>query len=277
MISWSRLVPLARVVLVASLAILALSSSALGADDVTAETYLDFRGRSIEQGLTFGDRGGQYIRAEPEGLRITLPKNEVSPPRVGLNLTTTIVADFEVTTGFEILQAEEPKEPGFGVGILLAVNKNARLGWFAQPEGRRVILWDRWSKTEKRALDGGDVRIQDNAGRLRLKRTGKTLHYLWSRQPTGDDFDEVHQCEYPEEVTSVRLIAETNREARNLDVRVLDLRIRGGGVSAAGLGEDPARTWLWMALLTLLLIFFLAGWMYVRQNRQTHQQKSPVP
>jgi hypothetical protein len=243
------------------------------ADVTSTETYFDFRNGHIPPEIRVLDRSGDYLRPDSEGLRIKLRKDDVLQPRVTLAADTSIASDFEITLTFDVLEAEEPPpdDSSFGVGILLAVNGYARIGWYAQP-GRRVILWDRGGKRGQRVLDGETAPLPVASGRLRLSRTGKTVRFLWSRQRTGDDFDCVHEFDYPEAVNVVRLAAETNTLARNLDARFVDLRIRGGTVIAP---RSATRTWLWMALIALLLMSILGGWTYARRHRRGLPEASP--
>jgi hypothetical protein len=171
--------------------------------------------------------------------------------------------DFDITVTYEILEAEAPPpgDSSFGVGVLLAANGYARIGCFAQP-GRRVILWDCAGKRGHHVLDAAAVK--ETSGRLRLSRTGKTVRFLWFSERTGDKFECVHEFDYAEPVTVVRLAADTNQLARNLDVRFVDWQLRGGPVLAP---PTSNRTWLWLALFLPLLMCLLMGWSYLRRSR----------
>jgi hypothetical protein len=119
--------------------------------------------------------------------------------------------------------------------------------------------------------------VQTKSGRLRFKRTGKTLQFLWSAGLAGDDFEKIHECDYPEEVRNVRLFAETNRQPRNLDVRLVDLRIHGGPVMAESTDWLPHRSWLWAALLIVLALSMMTAWLYLRQKRERPRTIVPAP
>jgi hypothetical protein len=249
-----------------------LTAGTLRAADPPVETYLDFRDANIPPEIGFLEDSEEYVHPEAEGLRVTLHRDDPLHPRVTTETESSLRGDFEITLTYEILEAEPPPEgdSSFGVGIMLTVNGNARLGWFARP-GKRVVLWDRPGSAGHRVLEDDTAPIHDPAGRLRLSRRGKTLRFLWSSQRNGEKFDLIHQCPYPQEINVVRLVAETNKLARNLDARFVDLRIRGGPVAA----HRARRIGLWLALLALLLVVVLAGWIFLRRHRRTAPNISP--
>jgi hypothetical protein len=249
------------------------TSSTLRADSALPETYLDFRAGNIPPEIQFLDDSEDYVHPEAEGLRVQLRKDDPVHPRVTTATDTSIKGDFEITLTYEILQAEPPPEgdSSFGVGIMLAVNGNARIGWYARP-GKRVVLWDRPGSTGHRVLEDDFAPARDRSGRLRLQRTGRKLRFLWSAERSGDKFDSIHECPYPQEVTVIRLVAETNKLARNLDARFIDLRIRGGPVTAR---RVMRRVWFWLALLALVLVIALAGWNYLRRHRPASPDAAP--
>ncbi len=250
-----------------------LTSSTLRAAEPPVETYLDFRNGNIPPEIGFPNDSEDYVHPEAEGLRVTLHKDDPVHPRVTTETEASLRGDFEITLTYEILAAEPPpdSDSSFGVGIMLAVNGNARLGWFARP-GKRVVLWDRPGSTGHRVLEDDTAPVHEPAGRLRLSRTGKTLRFLWSSERAGDKFDVVHQCLYPQEVKVVRLVAETNKLPRNLDARFVDLRIRGGPVA---IHRVVRRIWFWLAL-AVLIVLVLTAW-YLRRHRRTSPNNAPRP
>jgi hypothetical protein len=89
--------------------------------------YRDFRNRrgpdvSLD---VIGPDAESALRPEDAGLRITLPANRENTDKVGLQLTAPIKGDFEITGGYEILDAEQPKT-GYGVGVELFIQTTAR-------------------------------------------------------------------------------------------------------------------------------------------------------
>ena len=59
-----------------ALTLLALPGAAGAATDLPAQFSYDFRGQPIPPETTLvGDDEGRFLQVEPEGLRITIPKN----------------------------------------------------------------------------------------------------------------------------------------------------------------------------------------------------------
>ena len=112
------------------------------------EVYHDFRGKPLPDELSLTPLGSeQFVNSEPEGLRITLPKDRKDLGQVTIGMRTGIQGDFEITATLEILNADRPKD-GFGVGAFLFINKvdpeaeGATLGRITKPNGNEVIFWD---------------------------------------------------------------------------------------------------------------------------------------
>jgi hypothetical protein len=267
-------VPWRRLAFLAILGLLPCGAPAASclAEEPSSETYFDFRNGHVPPEIRFQGRSAEFIHPEAEGLRITVRKNEDRHPPVTLTTDTSITGDFEITLSVQFLETEEPPpgDASYGVGLTIAAvtteDQTARLGWYVRSGGRRVILWDRWKKIEPRYLDGDTVSVHDKPARLRLSRSDKTLRFLWSDESTGDTFRIAHECDYPGEVKGLRLVAETNKLARNLDVRLLDLRIRGGKVRAQ---QTMPTFWLTIALVTMLCLSIVVGYTYVRWHRRT--------
>jgi len=245
-----------------------------GSSEVTElEFYHDFRGRPIPSTFKFfGEPKGKFLKVEPEGLRITLPRSYIHPfGGVGLVTTFGFRGDFEVTTTLEVLHADQATE-GFGVGagvrVQMAPPQGALLVRLARPNAGQVVYWDRIIEHGK--FDSGMTPSTDQVVRLRLKRTGRSLSYLLGRGKEGDDFQEVNRWEVPEDdIQSVRLSSMTGRLPYNVDVRFIDLRIRSIKSQVAA-----AFKWnLWLAAAILVLIFMLAvcGPLYARQRRRAGQ------
>jgi hypothetical protein len=233
-------------------------------DDASTEAHFDFRNGHVPPELTPRKGAERFLHPEPGGLRVTISREELQGQRPALITATSLKADFDVTLTFEVLDADDPEAySAYRVGFFLALpseNKNARIGWFAMPNRKQVIDCDIWDEVRYGVADESMQHVGSKSGRLRLKRTGEMLQYLWSPELTGDNFSLIHKCAYPDEVKFVRLVAETRQGHRNLDVRYLDLHIRGGSVSAPPQNLSPL-----MVLLTVLVLVLLATWFYRRQ------------
>jgi regulation of enolase protein 1 (concanavalin A-like superfamily)/predicted RNA-binding Zn-ribbon protein involved in translation (DUF1610 family) len=114
-------------------------------------------------------------------------------------------------------------------------------------------------------------------GKLRLKRTGTTLSYLWAPGATGEAFRTIHQCDFgPEPIQSVRLTAVTGRQPRKVDVRLIDLRVRSGPASPPSSFPRPKRWLLALAALGFILVLLSALSVLLHVRRRDRVVPSPV-
>ena len=82
-----------------------------------------------------------------------------------------------------------------------------------------------------------------------MKREGRVLHYLWGPGATGDEFNFVHQIEFgDEDIRNIRLSALTGRQPCDVDVRLIDLKVR-----SAGSATTEARTNRWLVAAAVLM------------------------
>jgi hypothetical protein len=231
----------------------------------------DFRGRPLPSDLTpFDPLTDHFIKAEAQGLRITLPRDRTTMDSGGLSMAVAVGGDFEITTGVEILNADVPGSPRrYGVGVLMSLNEKVRIGRLVRAQGQQVITWDRWA-----TIDGGQRFLcgaapgTGNVGRLCFKRSNNVVHFLWAPGLEGDKFEEVHQCvlDIPE-VTEIRWeLSSAVDEGRSgaLDVRLLDLTIRSSTAPAepvVAADEEPAarsNEWLLAAAIAAAMVVLIA-------------------
>jgi serine/threonine protein kinase len=248
------------------------------------EVAYDFQGRPLPPGMVpFGPLEERFIQVEAEGLRISVPRDRDNYKSVGLSMPLTLQGDFEITTAFEILQADEPA-PGtktYGTGVLMSVNEDARVGRLVRAQGWQVATWDRWATVEgNRKFLYGASPARGKSGRLRLKRAGTTLHFLWAPETEGDNFEEINQCEFGAlDITLLRVELNTDlgRKPGALDLRLLDLKIRSATpvadqVVASGEG-GTTRSIGWLVAAGLIglavLLSGIALWvgLWVRRRR----------
>jgi hypothetical protein len=229
----------------------------------------DFRGKPLPTELKkFQVNQEGLLKFEPQGLRITLPKKYVHPLNgVGVASSTVIHGDFEVTATVEVIDLEPPKGgPGAGVGLSVdAPTKQQQLRRVVGAKGRHSIMWTGYHSPNKKNPEWTQAAAPcaENVLRMRLKRTGTTLHYLWAPGAAGDEFVEVHQQEFGnDDIEHVRLFAMNGRQACLVDVRLLDLRIRIGSdaVAEAAAKSQPAG---WLAAVLIVgagvIVFFACG------------------
>jgi hypothetical protein len=249
------------------------------------EVYHDFRGKPLPDELALTPLGSeQFVKSEPEGLRITLPKDRKDLGQVTVGTRTGIQGDFEITTTLEILSAESPKD-GFGVGASLFINKvdpeaeGATLGRITKPNGNQIIFWDQGfgKKKEELQYDIGDRPFAETRMRLRMKRTGTRLAYFVGKGLKGDHFDELPAKEFGgNDIQKVIVRVTTGRQRASVDVRLIDFRIRSGAAPATPIPApktpvESSRSWLLAALCVVvsilsLLVIVLAALLFLRQR-----------
>jgi RNA polymerase sigma factor (sigma-70 family) len=232
------------------------------------EFYHDFRGRPLPAELAFFD-DTEFIHQEAEGLRITIPKNRKKGDGASVGTTFLLRGDFEITSTFEILTAETPP-PSYGVGVTLLVRamepsrKTAAVCRLARSNGRQVASWDRsfdeLDSEGKPRTEGGASVCVEKVGRLRLRRVKSVLFFSWAPGTNGGEFTQIHQSEFgTEDIGRVLVSGVTGRRPCDLDIRILDLRIRGGEAAEAAaidveLEHGFWKTWLALGLVTVLLL-----------------------
>jgi len=218
------------------------------ADDVS----YDFRGgQPLPAALKLvGDGAKNFVKVEAEGVRITLPATRKSTNEVGLLLTAPVRGNFEITTGYEILQADHPKS-GHGVGFHLYVetSKNDGLGFLRLERIDRGNVYVRSHITASREGEK-QYHMQffettAKAGQLRLTRD-KDEVTLWAAEGAGKFLELESVLLGGEDLKSVRVSAYIGHAPHALDVRIKDLRVRGGGNLAAAnpspLAKAPPQT-----------------------------------
>jgi hypothetical protein len=233
----------------------------------------DFRGgKGPPEFLAFyGNRDAEFIKPEPEGLRISLPERYIHPwGGVGLQTGSPISGDFEITAAVEILRADVPLG-GYGAGAALRVEtasaagpESATIARVLKAGNSQVAFWDHSvslpGQDEPRTDSGAKV-CTDAVGRLRLRRIGKTLHYLWAPSATGEEFQEIQRAEFGgDDITRIRLTALNGRQPCAVDVRLLDLQVRNGPATA---GATKPHRWLGGAAMVLGigLLLNLSRWL----------------
>jgi hypothetical protein len=234
------------------------------------DDHFDFRGKPMPDNLTLIPFGSEsFVKSEPEGLRITLPKDRKDLGLVAVGTRFGLQGDFEITATLEILQAEQPKE-GFGVGTSLYINKvepvaeGATLGRLVRPKGSQVIFWDQGlgRKKEELQFDVDFRPFAANQFRLRLQRTAAQLSYLLAKGLEGDNFDELPAKEFGgTDIKQVLVRVSTGQQPAHVDVRLVDLRIRSGAPPATPIParsvEVGSRGWLVAALFVFVVILAL--------------------
>ncbi|MGF1582874.1 MAG: DUF1583 domain-containing protein [Gemmataceae bacterium] len=151
----------------------------------------------------------------------------------GLATKFGLKGDFEITTTVEILAREVP-QAGYGAGVRLYINKkDSRIGAtlcrMVRPGGKEIVLWDfteeKGQEKTPSVLEGTKPCKTDKV-KLRLKRTGVTLQYLWA-PADSDEFSEIKSVECGDHpVHRVTLTAINGKQPISLEARLIDFRIK---------------------------------------------------
>jgi hypothetical protein len=195
------------------------------------------------------------VKADAQGLRITVPADRPSGESVGVELPLRLRGDFDLGLGYELLATGPP--PGkAGVGVMLRLEfdsltplatqvtrlrkppvaepgpRYGPVGAFGETFGATLLGPGRGGRESIVRVD--QVRALEAKGRLRLVRTGSQLEY-WVTDAGAEPFrirsEEIGNAD----VRAVRLVCHTGGKPVALDVRLTDLTI-----DAAQLGDEAA-------------------------------------
>ncbi len=210
-----------------------------------AEFYQDFRGSQFPTPpiKKFTQGNPDDIKPEPQGVRITVPRNELPSPRAGVGPTFRVGGNFEITASYELLSTgDQPK--GGGAGAVLQVLKDPTAPFPKNAAVTRVVhpkMGDVFAGTLSPIEEGGNpvTRFFPNdlkAGKLRLVRNGSILRWQFSAGP-ADIFGDIRQpMEFGPQEVMVRLFADPGKDKTgtgSVDLRFLDLRIRADAIPGA--------------------------------------------
>jgi hypothetical protein len=250
----------------------------------------DFRKQTIPAELTkYQIDSGIDLKLEPEGARITIPKS-VKHTFGGAGFATPfgLKGDFEVTAAIEILAADEPPPNGYGVGCSLYAQKadgvSAIISRLRKPGNEQIIL------TVAEQAGSSKTPNTETRLRLRLQRLRNTVYYSWAPGFEGGNFKQIKQMPFDDtDVKHIRLVALNGRTSSIVDVRLIEMTIRGekedNPTAAVILRKDPTSGkaknannaeaggsgGVAAALIIGLLVTLFAAvavWFYVRRRRQ---------
>jgi serine/threonine protein kinase len=259
------------------------------------EFFQDFRGGQppLPPLHLAGPDAPAVTRSEEGGFRITLPRDRKQTDRVGLELTTRIKGDFEITTAYEILQAEQPVK-GHGVAFDVVVetdtprNDVVELARARRPGEGEVYNCARISTDDQgeRTYHHNFPPAAGDRGRLRLTRTGRSVT-LWAAEGAAGDFQELASYDLgPEDVKKVSVTAFPGYAPNLLDLRILDLRVHvrnaaeaaAQGAVSTGHRQGPTGGWLAAAGLIALLILLaaLGAWLLGLRRRRAPGESHPA-
>jgi len=241
------------------------------------EFVQDFRGRTFDP-QQFRPTGSlrRALRADAQGLRLTLAESSGIKLPVGLVARCGVHGDFEITLAYDVLRIDKPAAGSCaGVSVYITLvspeRKAATLVRGVRPSGEQVYLCHRAATPAdgKREHQGKTVLTEAQSGRLRLVRTGATLSYQVA-DGGSNDFRELYQAELgTADLDSVRFAADNNGSPTIVDVHLRWVSIFAeslGAVSAAP--EPPARWPIWVAAASVVLLLAAGGyWLWSRSGR----------
>jgi serine/threonine protein kinase/DNA-directed RNA polymerase subunit RPC12/RpoP len=247
------------------------------------EYYLPLRGEPPD-GQTWefiGPQADQCVKFEPDGLRITLPRDYPGRrPKTGVGHPLTVKGDFEMTVSYEILQEPDQADAGKATPFFLqAVQDRARetgpgiTRRMVTDDGPQFAAWAFvWDADlgKRRQMWKPFPAAGAKTGRLRMTRRGAAVSYSVA-EGAATDFTLLHELPVTEEdVTEVQFAGYTGGPTAALDVRFTDLRIRSGPNSSTAPGQRAGRKgWLaGAALLVLVLTLAFGFWLHLRQRRR---------
>jgi hypothetical protein len=207
--------------------------------------YQDFRhGVPLASGFEkVGADGEARITSEAEGLHAVVSATRQRVEPVGVRLSLKVAGDFEITTSYQILHAEQPKE-GHGVGFELCLTTEthdneaitlSRLSRVNEGEvyvGTRITTNDDGTKNHLSHF----AEATGNSGQLRIVRTGKKVTCFAAEADM--QFRELFTHDFESEnLNTIRLAAFPGWAPNAVDIRILDLRVRSLASPAVGQGS----------------------------------------
>jgi hypothetical protein len=252
------------------------------------DVYQDFRNQGdVVPGLTLvGEHVAKYSTPEPEGLRVTFPVKRETVASLGVQGTSEVHGDFEITGTYELFSADVPARATNVVGVNIFImegpdgKRHARIGRFNTPQGHLygMLFFD--AKNPK-ANAGLRLPTGEKAGQLRLVREGNRLSYQVKDGTTEGRFREVLHADFgTDDLTVVRYVVNTSEEPCAVDARLVDFRIHSGSAAqpAATPATPPPRGWwkVWL-VLPLALAVPLGVWLAVRRARRARKTPAPAP
>jgi hypothetical protein len=263
---------------------------------LAGEFYQDFRGGQAPVPPLYltGPDATTFTRPGAGGYRVTLPRDRKQMDRVGLEMPTRLRGDFEITAGYEILQVEQPVK-GHGVAFALLVEtdssrddvveltRTTRVGEGEVYNCARISTDDAGQRTYNHQFPPAS----GERGRLRLTRSGREVT-LSAAEGDAGEFTELARYDLgTEDVILVSVTGFTGYAPNQLDLRILDLRVRGQGPSAAATSARPAagpanvhsRGWLAAAgcIGLLILLTALGVWLVAARRRRAEGKGQPAP
>jgi RNA polymerase sigma factor (sigma-70 family) len=271
--------------------------------------YYDFRGgKPLPPVFTrFGIDAATVINPEEEGLRVTLPLSRQRTDKAGVKLAHRLAGDFDVTAGFEIVQADRPTE-GYGVGFSLfldtapSVGEGLGLERLNHVQEGDVLTSFHMTpgKSGKRDFHKRSYPSAMRSGRLRILRSEGQVTF-WAAERDAGEFQRLPiDQRFAPATTTVWLAAYPGAGHNPVDLRIKDVSVRSlnaegrllllqgapapamppSAMDDQALAPAHARRPLWLATALFLLFAMLTiALLWVRRGRRTgnDSEGSPSP
>jgi serine/threonine protein kinase len=271
-----------------------MAQVAPGQPDKVTEFYQDFRDKPIHPSLTWSGRdGSEVIEPGEKGLRIRLGADRQKTDPVGLALNSHIEGDVEITTGYEILQVDQPKA-GHGVGFELyvylesATRDGVGLARVKRVNGDEIYVTSHMKTVEEKRLSNVKwYPTKSRSGKLRITRKGND--FILSVAEADGQFRELTRCAVEAgPMVVIRAGAYQGRAAEPVDVRIHDLRVHSpseivlpatGDTATVTAATRPAATRAWLVtvellgVLSTLVLVAIGAWIWVRRGRSSSSDR----
>jgi hypothetical protein len=212
-----------------------------------------------------------------------------------VKLKTRVKGDFEITSAFEILQAEQPTQ-GHGVGFSLLVEFDSPRGDVADlVRASRVVEGEVFICTHSFAEETGKKVYHmkfppaaGRSGRLRLTRIGREVVY-WAAEGAAGEFAEMcrHDDIGTDDVVAISANAFPGHAPNFVDLRILDLRVhvldeveaRAREAAPPEQRNEGSRLWLAAGGLVgaMICLATLTVWYVAARSRRAGPAPSTAP
>ncbi len=215
---------------------------------LVAEYHQDFHGGKFDYKTLklVGGSAEQLVKAERDGLHIRMPAGLNNPAPVGVALRFRVHGDFEITVSCAIVKADNPTR-GYGLAASVWVEtdtENAEavtIERSIQPKEGERFTSTRISgppPPENRKYDVRRERTESRFGKIRMAREGSMV--ITSFADGTKPFRVLRTVELgPEDLTLVRVAAETGVSDHAVEIRLEDLTIRAEALPGYA-GAGPA-------------------------------------
>jgi serine/threonine protein kinase len=290
----------ASVVLLCTLGLLAwhltqaarMAQAGAGSPETKNEFYQDFRGsKPLHPSLKWtGKDGTEVIESGEKGLRIHLSSSRNRTDPVGPLLDIPVEGDVEITTGYQILQADQPKT-GNGVGFELyfMLKTPARdaldLIRVKRADGKDLYLCTRLSTVDgKRRGTTTSVPTSAMSGRLRMTRKGREV-ILSAAEADGKFLELAKYDMEPADLSLIFAAAYPGQSTEPVDIRIIDMKVSSANeipippsetttTDTATARPAVGKSWLvaveLMGLALTLALVAVGGWIWWRRGRAEH-------